>query len=383
MQNYQPSLLIGEIMTKYYLLSILASAMIISSGGTLSLRAQSEILSLQDAEKALQEAEKLLKEARDHMHSLSDLFLWDVSIGNPDPCVEPKNMPNSSSIRDDGIYITIRRYILSNRLNCLINYKGNKPINFESVVIKIGDKEFSVTGEYRFDKKSKIETLSIATEITYRFLRFIAEGITENKIQITLIGKNNNFNFTLDEKTLSGISNTVELCDTSDLIVSTVKRVEDAKFILLQHEMIPYQTAGKSSIKGQAFLKTAGGEVRYGAGSEVFLLPLTIVTKDWYNLATGIHGDPTFLQAQKRLKESKQLAGLPPEMPKVSQILKQFQKSTIADGNGNFEFIGLPSGEYIVSCNIFWLVGKIFTGGPIFQIVKIEDGESKNLVLTQ
>src|SRR5688572_1071163 len=38
---------------------------------------------------------------------------------------------------------------------------------------------------------------------------------------------------------------------------------------------------GTGVIDGQAFLRTRGGDVKYGAGSAVFLLPLSAYTSAW------------------------------------------------------------------------------------------------------
>ena len=42
----------------------------------------------------------------------------------------------------------------------------------------------------------------------------------------------------------------------------------------------PYTQKGNSVIVGQAFLKTRGGDVKYGAGDNVYLLPRTAYTTE-------------------------------------------------------------------------------------------------------
>ena len=50
-------------------------------------------------------------------------------------------------------------------------------------------------------------------------------------------------------------------------------------------EYTQYKARGSCSVSGQAFLKTAGGAVKYGAGNTVALLPATTYSKEWYDHA--------------------------------------------------------------------------------------------------
>src|SRR5437588_13083015 len=65
--------------------------------------------------------------------------------------------------------------------------------------------------------------------------------------------------------------------------------------VFQEHEFAPYAGKGTSTVTGQAFLKTRGGEVKFGAGNEVWMFPVTSYTTEVYrraiiggeNLATG------------------------------------------------------------------------------------------------
>lgn len=100
---------------------------------------------------------------------------------------------------------------------------------------------------------------------------------------------------------------------------------------------------GTSTITGQAFLKTQGGDVKFGAGDTVSLMPVTpYTTEAWQAERNG-------------------------EQPQTNPRLQKYIRTTIADGNGNFEFQNLPGGDYYVECPIFWEVAGEYgleqTGG--------------------
>src|SRR5688572_6996514 len=99
-------------------------------------------------------------------------------------------------------------------------------------------------------------------------------------------------------------------------------------------EYAPYAQPGTGSIDGQAFLKTRSGDVKFGAGCEVSMNPVTSYSTEWYErLVIGyVH--------------------LEPPDPRSNP----FNRKTIADGSGNFLFEGLAPGDYYLSCRITWEV---------------------------
>jgi hypothetical protein len=124
---------------------------------------------------------------------------------------------------------------------------------------------------------------------------------------------------------------------------------------------IPYPAT--ASVSGQAFMKTRGGEVRYAAGNVVFLEPSTPHSQD-------------IARALAMRKPSR------PEDPRV----REFQKSTIADGEGRFRFTALLPGEYLVKTYLVWEYHNRFdvsvTGGWIYNQVTVHDGENAAVVVT-
>jgi hypothetical protein len=120
---------------------------------------------------------------------------------------------------------------------------------------------------------------------------------------------------------------------------------------------------GTATITGQAFLKTVGGEVRYGAGDPVILTPVTPYTTE-------------ALLAERSLR-----------LPQTDPRLLKYLHTVIADGSGNFEFQDIPPGDYYIKCAIVWVVpdqnGIIEqTGGVAYAETHIGDGETVKVVVT-
>jgi hypothetical protein len=132
-----------------------------------------------------------------------------------------------------------------------------------------------------------------------------------------------------------------------------------------EQEFAPYAKKGTSSIVGQAFQKTRGGEVRYGAGETVLLIPVTSYSKElWHASLPGNAPAPNF-----------------------DARLKNYIREVTADGMGNFEFNEIPAGEYYVECSIFWEVagpyGMEQTGGVAKKQVKVIESEKLKVILTE
>jgi hypothetical protein len=130
-------------------------------------------------------------------------------------------------------------------------------------------------------------------------------------------------------------------------------------------EYAPYAGSGSARIAGQAFAKTRGGDVKYAAGNRVWLYPVTAMTTEWYETA---------------LKR-----GIP--MEEADGRMMQHHRMTIADGQGNFEFTGLPAGQYYVVTQVSWEIpGRSYamklTGAGLFTKVRVGPGESQRIILT-
>ncbi len=135
-----------------------------------------------------------------------------------------------------------------------------------------------------------------------------------------------------------------------------------AKFDPTEYEWS--KAEGSATIAGQAFVKTVGGDVKFGAGNEIVCNPVTTYSTEWFERLV-------------RAGENLELAD-----PRA----EEFRRKTIADGNGNFTFEKLPAGEYYIGCFIRWSVWNGYvmapTGGNVGARVKVSDGESVRVILT-
>jgi hypothetical protein len=132
--------------------------------------------------------------------------------------------------------------------------------------------------------------------------------------------------------------------------------------------LLPFGGKGTSTITGQAFLKTAGGEVRYGAGDNVLLIPVTPYTTEkveWFVGANSINAGIGIMALQNNLG------------------LQKYIRTVIGDGSGNFEFQNIPAGDYYILCPIFWSVpDSDMTGGVALAKTHVGDGETVKIVVT-
>jgi hypothetical protein len=135
---------------------------------------------------------------------------------------------------------------------------------------------------------------------------------------------------------------------------------EDEVFDAKLHES--YAAEGTASVKGQAFLKTRGGNVKYGAGEEVLLIPKTPYFEAF--VRSSLLGFKRTLDDQ------------------AGKVLR----TKTSNGQGEFMFEKLPAGEYIVMTQVYWEVpsgegGMRTTGGIVLGTVTISDGEAAEVVL--
>lgn len=129
-------------------------------------------------------------------------------------------------------------------------------------------------------------------------------------------------------------------------------------------EYAAFSGNGTASISGQAFMKTRGGDVKYGAGETVTLNPVTTYSTEWWTVAV-----------QRGVSMSE------PD-PRTSA----YNRVATADGQGRFEFKGLPAGEYFVACSISWEYAGYRgyarrTGGTVGARVKVGPGEKTEVIL--
>lgn len=124
---------------------------------------------------------------------------------------------------------------------------------------------------------------------------------------------------------------------------------------------------GTGVIEGQAFMKTVGGDVKYGAGESVCLTP-----------------DTPYRDKIIAAQLSGYRAVVSPDYMKIS-------KCTKADGSGRFTFEDLPTASWTIEANVTWAVVSCTRyscyqspqGGPIHQKVVSADGKVIKVVVTR
>lgn len=120
-------------------------------------------------------------------------------------------------------------------------------------------------------------------------------------------------------------------------------------------------------IEGQAFVRTAGGEVKFAAGLPIYLLKATPYSQEWF-LAVGSAG------AECRDLDARMW----------SHVLR-----TTGDGAGEFVFENVPPGPYFLWSDITWLYAtgswitpEKVTGARAAAQIRLGPGESKRVVAT-
>ena len=125
--------------------------------------------------------------------------------------------------------------------------------------------------------------------------------------------------------------------------------------------------SGSATVKGQAFLKTRGGDVKTAAGNEVILNPVTSYSMEWY--------EKSYIPGKR--------------MVEPDQRLFNFVRKQVADGNGRFTFKNVPPGEYFVTTIITWEAptgyqGSLrLQGGTVTKRITVINGDEIDIVVTR
>jgi hypothetical protein len=126
-----------------------------------------------------------------------------------------------------------------------------------------------------------------------------------------------------------------------------------------------YISGGSASLSGQAFLTQRGGGVVKAAGRTVTLDPAISVGNEWW----------------AKSGKSWALRSFTPPSPGFAKA----RKTTVADADGRFKFLGLAPGKYYVRTEVTWEVGGYTPtqGGLVGQLVEVKTDQPTEVVLNQ
>ncbi|WP_330113946.1 hypothetical protein SA496_14330 [Pseudomonas sp. JS3066] len=140
------------------------------------------------------------------------------------------------------------------------------------------------------------------------------------------------------------------------------KPIEFGTFPVSEYQALP--KTGTSTIAGQIFMKTRGGDVKYGAGTEVVLVPVTSYTTP---LLEAYQQDRPITAPDPRVKE--------------------YSRRMLTDGTGSFRFEKVPGGSYYVIGSVSWEAptqwGLSKQGGHLLSPVTVEEGQEARVIVTK
>ncbi|MCJ0804021.1 hypothetical protein [Vibrio vulnificus] len=136
------------------------------------------------------------------------------------------------------------------------------------------------------------------------------------------------------------------------------------------HEYEALNKTGNATVSGQVFMKTRGGDIKYGAGSKVWLNPKTSYSDQWYSVTLSNRFQVDGLGFKKLSDADSRLSG--------------YIIDTQADGFGNFTFNNVPAGEYYLTSGVTWEApGGSLQGGLVVKLVSVNDGDNLKIMLTR
>jgi len=153
---------------------------------------------------------------------------------------------------------------------------------------------------------------------------------------------------------LASCANTVELTTRFD--------ASQAAYILEQ---------GTGTIKGQAFLKTRGGDLKTAAGNMATLVPVTAYSTERFR---AIYGDSKVTKLNANFKDTD---------PRYKDFIRQVS----VDIEGRFTFTNVAAGNYYVTTSVIWEApgygGYLAQqGGALYNNVSVEKGKTVEIILS-
>lgn len=129
---------------------------------------------------------------------------------------------------------------------------------------------------------------------------------------------------------------------------------------------------GNNTIKGEAFLRQAGGAVVTCAGNEVSLIPVTAYATE---RIMALYGS-TEKGRNPVGWRAKNYNFIPNE-----QRYFELMKNTICNSTGHFEFKDIKDRSYYLTTSVHWTNGQSGQGGHLMQKVSVKGGETTEIIL--
>jgi hypothetical protein len=147
--------------------------------------------------------------------------------------------------------------------------------------------------------------------------------------------------------------------------VPQTKPIERVAFPVAEYNSLNRE--GTGIVKGQAFLKTRGGDVKTAAGEEVLLNPVTSYSDQWYKV---------------EYIENKLLTEPDPRC-------QNYVRKKMADSDGRFTFKNVPPGDYYLTTTVSWEApvgyqgALVRQGGLISRKITVVNNETLDIILTR
>jgi hypothetical protein len=121
----------------------------------------------------------------------------------------------------------------------------------------------------------------------------------------------------------------------------------------------PWAGTGNASIRGQAFLKTVGGDVKTCAGQQVVLIPDNAYSREMISAASINRGDPPNLDGRVNL----------------------YARREICDAQGGFSFENVKPNKWIALSRVTWGAPSQYSvnqqGGTMEKRIDAHPGENR------
>lgn len=127
---------------------------------------------------------------------------------------------------------------------------------------------------------------------------------------------------------------------------------------------------GTNTITGSALIRQNGGGVVSCAGLTVTLLPATAYATE---RVAAVYGN-----TQRGYRPIYAPISFTPAPPEFGQHIRE----TMCDTQGRFTFDRVADGDFYVETSITWQVRHTPQGGGLMQVVSVQGGESKDVVLS-